>query len=59
MATKLDAAVIATSSGADMVITSGDDVENITRILEGEDIGTLFAAHKNENFYIDEYLKDI
>ena len=58
MATKLDAALIATSSGADMVITSGDDVENITRVLEGEDIGTLFAAHKNENFYIDEYLQD-
>ena len=59
MATKLDAAVIATSSGADMVITSGDDVDNITRILEGQEVGTLFAAHKNENFYIDEYLKDI
>lgn len=56
MATKLDAARIATSSGADMVITSGVDVENITRVLSGEEIGTLFAAHKKEDFYIDEYI---
>ncbi len=58
MATKLEAALIATRSGADMVIASGDDVENVTRILNGQEVGTLFAAHKNDDFYIDEYLQD-
>ncbi|MBE6013841.1 MAG: glutamate 5-kinase [Lachnospiraceae bacterium] len=56
MATKLNAAVIATYSGADMVITKGDDVDNILRIINGENVGTLFSANKKENFYIDEYL---
>ena len=58
MATKLSAATIATYSGADMVITNGSDVSNIARIINGENVGTLFAAHKKENFYIDEYLHE-
>lgn len=58
MATKLSAATIATYSGADMVITNGSDVSNIARIIDGENVGTLFAAHKKENFYIDEYLHE-
>lgn len=58
MATKLIAATIATNSGADMAITNGADVDNILRILNGENVGTLFAANKNENFYVDEFLLD-
>jgi glutamate 5-kinase len=32
-----------------MVITNGNDVLNISRVMNGEDIGTLFLQHKNEN----------
>lgn len=44
MITKLQAAEIAVHSGADMVITSGSDLDNINRILNGEPVGTLFTA---------------
>lgn len=57
MATKLSAAKIANASGADMVITSGEDVRNINRIMEGKDIGTLFLAHKAKDFNIMDYIK--
>lgn len=58
MATKLTAATIATNSGADMIISNGGDVENILRILNGEMVGTLFAANKNEDFCVEEFLAD-
>lgn len=44
MTTKLAAARIACEAGVDMVIANGDDVRNINRILNGEEIGTLFKA---------------
>ena len=44
MATKIAAAKIATGAGVDMVIANGDKVSNISRILHGEMIGTLFKA---------------
>ncbi len=44
MATKIAAARIACAAGVDMVIANGDDVANIIRILNGEEIGTLFKA---------------
>lgn len=44
MATKIAAARIACDAGVDMVIANGDDVANIIRILNGEEIGTLFKA---------------
>ena len=44
MTTKISAARIAADSGADMVIANGEDVENVLRIIEGEDVGTLFKA---------------
>jgi glutamate 5-kinase len=49
MSAKITAAQIANYSGADMVITNGNDVLNISRVMNGEDIGTLFLQHKNEN----------
>ena len=58
MSTKLNAAKIATSAGADMVIANGHDVEVIHRIIDGEEIGTLFSAHRDENFYMADYLSD-
>ena len=49
MAAKLVAAKIATYSGADMIITNGNDIENITRILNGENVGTFFKSNKVSN----------
>lgn len=56
MAAKIAAAMIATNSGADMVITNGNRLENIIGILNGEDIGTLFFNHKNEHFELKELI---
>lgn len=56
MATKIAAARIANASGADMLIVNAADVGVVTRIVEGEQVGTLFKAHKNENFHIIDYL---
>ena len=44
MATKLHAAQIATEAGIDMVIANGADPNNLYRIVDGEDVGTRFAA---------------
>lgn len=55
MHTKLLAARIANGSGADMVITNGNDVTNIHKVMEGRRHGTLFAAAKNPNFNIKDY----
>ncbi len=44
MSTKIAAAKIAGEIGVDMVIANGDDVVNISRILEGKEVGTLFKA---------------
>lgn len=56
MAAKLDAARIATDSGADMVITNGEEVSNLEKIISGENVGTLFLAHKNPDFDLMEIL---
>lgn len=58
MAAKIAAAKIATDSGADMVIANGNDIDNIYRILEGENVGTFFKSHKNRNFDLMEYIKE-
>lgn len=58
MAAKLSAARIATASGADMVIANGKDILNISRIMEGEEIGTLFKAHRNCDFQLLDYVRE-
>lgn len=58
MATKLDAAKIATESGADMIIANGEDVHILSRIMNGEKEGTLFLSQKNEDFYLIDYLSE-
>lgn len=59
MSSKLAAAKMATAAGIDMVITNGNDVDNVYHILDGEDVGTLFLAHMDPDFdlvkYIEEY----
>ncbi len=57
MATKLAAAPICTDSGADMVIACGADVSVLNDIIEGKEVGTLFLAHKRENFNIVSYIE--
>ncbi|MCI8464606.1 MAG: glutamate 5-kinase [Lachnospiraceae bacterium] len=56
MSAKIVAARMATDAGIDMVITNGEDVENIYRVLDGDPVGTLFLAHKNKDFDLIEYL---
>jgi glutamate 5-kinase len=50
MHTKIHAALMATKTGADMVIINGDDIENIRAVMNGEEKGTLFVANKDDNF---------
>lgn len=50
MAAKIVAAQIANNSGADMVITNGNRLDNIQGIINGEEIGTLFLKHTDKNF---------
>ena len=41
---------------ADMVIINGDDVDNITRLFAGEQIGTFFKEHRTRHFHLKNYL---
>jgi glutamate 5-kinase len=56
MNTKLQAAKIATSAGADMIIANADDMRIIHRIMDGREIGTFFKSCKDENFYLADYV---
>ena len=56
MISKLEAAGIANDAGADMVIINGNDMDNIEKLFNGEDIGTLFTAHKTKHFHLKNYL---
>lgn len=44
MASKVEAARRATLAGADVVIAAARDANVVTRVLAGEDVGTVFAA---------------
>ena len=57
MATKLIAARIATGSGADMVIANGNDIDNINKVMAGEDVGKLFVSRKKEDFNLVEIIE--
>lgn len=56
MSSKVGAAGIANDAGADMVIINGDDMEHITELFDGQEIGTLFTAHKTRHFHLKNYL---
>ena len=58
MNTKLIAAKIATSAGADMVIANSADIRIIHRIMDGRNLGTMFVAHKDDNFDLPEFVAD-
>ncbi|HEY9574693.1 MAG TPA: glutamate 5-kinase [Lachnospiraceae bacterium] len=59
MATKLTAAIIATSAGADMMIANGKDFHILHRLIGGQEEGTLFLAHKKEEFYLIDYIEKL
>lgn len=58
MSAKLIAAQIATNGGTDMIIANADDLNVIYRIMDGAEEGTLFAASRDENFDLTEYLNN-
>lgn len=59
MTTKLQAAKIANSTGVDMVIANSRDIKVIHRILSGQNIGTLFLAHRDEQFDLPLYVQQM
>lgn len=59
MNTKLVAAKIATSSDIDMVIANSKDIKVLHRILDGQDIGTLFVGNKNTYFDLPEFVENM
>ena len=56
MDAKLVASKMATDAGADVIIMNGDDPLNIYRVLDGQDIGTLFLAHEDPEFDLLRYI---
>ncbi len=59
MTTKLQAAKIASSTGVDMVIANSRDIKVIHRILSGQNIGTLFLAHRDDQFDLPLYVQQM
>lgn len=58
MATKLSAARISSSAGADMIIANGEDFHVIHKIIRGDKIGTLFQGNRDEDFRLTDVLTD-
>ena len=58
MASKLSAARIASSAGADMIIANGEDFHVIHKIIRGDKIGTLFQGNRDEDFRLTDVLTD-
>ncbi|MGN0430731.1 MAG: glutamate 5-kinase [Lachnospiraceae bacterium] len=59
MNTKMVAAKIATSIGADMIIANSEDVGILHRITNGNNEGTLFVANKDEDFNLPEFVDNL
>ena len=59
MNTKMVAAKIATSIGADMVIANSKDMGIVHRILNGKNEGTLFISRKDESFNLPEFVENL
>ena len=57
MNAKINAATVATSSGADMVIANGKDVSVIHKIMEGRNYGTLFVENRNDDFCLSDFVE--
>ena len=59
MNTKLIAAKIATSSNVDMIIANSCDLNIIHKLAAGENLGTLFVAHRDEGFDLHDFVKKL
>ncbi|MCM1426813.1 MAG: glutamate 5-kinase [Eubacterium sp.] len=59
MNTKLQAARIAHNTGVDMVIANSKDIKVIHRILDGQNIGTLFLAKTDTDFDLPLYVQQM
>lgn len=59
MNTKLIAAKIATKSNVDMIIANSRDIGVLHRILDGENVGTLFVAHGDDSFDLPEFVHNL
>lgn len=57
MHTKLTAAQIANQSGTDMIIANSEDIHILHRIMDGRNFGTIFVSHKNEDFYLPDFVE--
>ncbi len=47
MATKIKAGEIATSYGIDMMIVNKDKIDSLSKVSDGENLGTIFKGHSN------------
>ena len=56
MYTKIAAAKIATHIGADMAIVDSTDLEIVSQLLNGENVGTLFTADESVEFDIMDFI---
>lgn len=59
MNTKMIAAKIATKSGADMIIANSEDIGVLHELLAGENKGTLFVAHEDEGFDLQNFVEHL
>lgn len=59
MNTKLIAAKIATHSNIDMVIANSRDIKVLHRILDGQNIGTLFLGKEKVYFDLPEFVENM
>lgn len=59
MNTKMVAAKIATSSDVDMIIANSKDIGILHRLLAGKKEGTLFLAHKDEDFNLPSFVDNL
>lgn len=59
MNTKMNAAKISTSCGADMIIANSSDIRIIHRLMDGRNLGTWFKANKDENFDVIDFIQNM
>ena len=57
MSTKLQAAVIATRSGCDMVIVNSRHMKVIHEVVQGRNHGTIFRADPDPEFNLQDYIE--
>ena len=58
MNTKMSAAKIASSAGADIVIANSEDIRIIHRIMDGRNVGTMILAHEDPDFNAIDFINN-